>query len=229
MSKNAIRGYMVLAVILVVFSVIAFASPFNMTVVFWLAYVFGVIAIAYQIYVFKISFSGDGAAKSKFYGFPIARIGVIYLIVQMGISIVEMYAAAFIPVWVALIIDIIPAAMAVVGCIAADAMRDEVMHQDVQLKKDVSDMRALQLLSASLIGQCSDSDLRIVIQNMADEFKYSDPVSSNETKEIESELEIQLKELQKAIIDGDAEAAKEFCEKLVNCLSERNRICALNK
>ena len=56
MSKNRLRGYITLAVLLAVFSVVAFAAPFSKTAVFWLAYVFGVIAIAYQIYVFQMSF-----------------------------------------------------------------------------------------------------------------------------------------------------------------------------
>ena len=67
MGKNEIRGYIVDAILLIVFSVIAFAAPFAKTGVFWMAYLFGVIAIAYQIYVFKISFDQGEDVKSKFY------------------------------------------------------------------------------------------------------------------------------------------------------------------
>ena len=84
MNKTSTKGYIVLGLIFVVFTVIAFAAPFNKTGVFALAYIFGVIAIAYQIYVFKISFTAGGDAKSKFYGFPIAKVGVIYLLAQLG-------------------------------------------------------------------------------------------------------------------------------------------------
>ena len=79
MGKNEIRGYIVDAIVFIIFSVISFAPPFHKAGVFWLAYIFGVIAIVYQIYVFKISFSQGDDVKSKFYGFPIARVGVIYL------------------------------------------------------------------------------------------------------------------------------------------------------
>ncbi len=229
MSKNSIRGYITLAVIFIVFSVIAFAAPFHMTLVFWLAYVFGVISIAYQIYVFKISFSGDKNVKSKFYGFPIVKIGIIYLIAQLIISLIEMCIAALIPAWVALIINIMPVALAAIGCIAADAMRDEIVSQDIQLKRDVYSMRELQSFAASLVGLCSNDDLRNSIQNMANEFKYSDPVSSEQTKDIENELKVQMKELQKTLIDGDEDIANTLCVKLINSLAERNRICALNK
>ena len=229
MSKNKVRGYITLAVLLIVFSVIAFAAPFAKTVVFWLAYVFAVIAIAYQIYVFRISFSNEGDAKSKFYGFPIARVGVIYLIVQLVISLIEMVLAVFLPVWAAVIVNVFPIAFAVVGCIASDIMRDEIVRQDMRLKKDVSNMRALQSMSAALVGQCNDADLKKTIQNMADEFKFSDPVSSEQTKDMEQELQSQMNEIQKAVVDGDSVSAKTLCSKILGSLAERNRICALNK
>lgn len=229
MSKNGIRGYITLAVLFIVFSVIAFAAPFSRTAVFWLAYVFAAAAIAYQIYVFKISFSDDGDVKSKFYGFPIAKVGVIYLTAQLIISLAEMIFAAFLPVWAVVIINVIAAALAIVGCIAADAMRDEIVRQDVQLKKDVSHMRALQSMSAALAGQCMDGDTKELLQKLADEFKYSDPVSSDETEAMEAELLEQLKEIQKSMIDGDTEAVKAFSGRVLSGLAERNRICALNK
>lgn len=229
MTKNGLRGYMTLAIILAVYSIVAFAAPFKMTTVFWIAYIFGVIAIAYQIYVFRISFAQGEDVKSKFYGFPIARIGVVYMAIQLVLSLIEMCLASFIPTWIVIIINIIPIAVASIGCIAADVMRDEIVRQDIQLKQDVSRMRALQSLSASLVGQCSDNMLKGDIQKLADEFKFSDPVSSEATLEMEAELDIQIKELQKTLIDGDSESAKSLCVKLLAALSERNRVCALNK
>lgn len=229
MSKKNIRGCIVLSVILVVISVIAFAIPFSKTPTFWLAYIFSVIAILFQVYVYKISFADAEDVKSKFYGFPIARVGIIYLIVQLLLSLVEMILAAIVPTWVAIVINILPIAFAIVGCIAAETLRDEIVEQDNKLKKNLNNMRNLQSMSASLVGMCSNDEMKEMVQKLADDFKYSDPVSSEQTTEIENDLNIQLKELQKALIDGDYESAKTFCGKLLSDLSERNRICALNK
>lgn len=46
--KNRARSWVALGVILVVYSVVAFAPPFVKNGVFWLSYVFGVVAIAVQ-------------------------------------------------------------------------------------------------------------------------------------------------------------------------------------
>ena len=229
MGRNKLRGYITLVVLWLVVSVVAFAVPFSKSAVFWLAYGFAVIAIVYQIYVFQIAFSEEGDVKSKFYAFPIARVGVIYLAVQLVISFIEMTFAAFLPIWLAVVVNIFPLSMAIIGCIAADVVRDEIARQDIRLKKDVSNMRELQSMSAALVGRCSSGDLKDIIQRMADEFKFSDPVSSEQTNNLEKEIRNQMNEIQKAIVDDDPESVKMLSNEILGNLAERNRICALNK
>lgn len=229
MDKNELRGYIVDAIVFVVFSVIAFAAPFPMTACFWLAYVFGVIAIAFQIYVFRISFEKGGDVKSKFYGFPIARVGVMYLGIQLALSLIEMCLAAILPAWVAVIINILPIAFALIGCIAAEVMREEIARQDVQIKTDVKNIRALQSQTASFVGMCSDAEVKKQLQELADDFKYSDPVSSDDTQEMETELKFLVNEIQRALVDGDMKSVSSFCVRVKASLAERNRVCKLGK
>lgn len=229
MDKNEIRGYIVDAIAFIVFSVIAFVAPFSKTGSFWLGYVFGVIAIAYQIYVFKISFRKGGDAKSKFYGFPIAKIGVVYLLAQLTVSLVEMIGSKGLPAWIATIINVILLAIALVGCITADVMRDEIERQDIKIKTDVGNMRALQSMTASFIGMCQAVDTKQQLQDLADEFKYSDPVSSEATKELEVNLKDMVSEIQSALIDGDMLTVNSLIIKVKVTLAERNRVCKLGK
>jgi hypothetical protein len=108
-------------------------------------------------------------------------------------------------------------------------MRDEIVRQDVQIKKEVGNMRALQSLSSAIVGQCADADTKALAQNIADEFMYSDPVTSEQTKQLETELHNQLSELQKAVMESDDQAAKALANSIMVNLKERNRICALSK
>lgn len=229
MNKNSVRGYLTLAIVFAVLCVVSFVAPFPKTSVFWVGYIFAVIAIAFQIYVFKISFSGADSVKSKFYGFPIAMVGMTYLFAQLIASIIEMILAAILPVWVAVIVNILLLGFVLVGCIATEAMRDEIIRQDVVLKKDVSNMRNLQSMSASLVGLCQDADLKKELQALADDFKYSDPVSSEQTLTLEADLDTQMNEIQKSLIDGDFESVKALCNRILGCLAERNRVCRLGK
>lgn len=228
MKKNNVRVYVVLAVAFVVFSVIAFAAPFaKFRISFWLAYLFGVVAIAFQLYVYHI-LGEDDDAKSRFYGFPIARIGLTYLVVQLIISLAEMVLAFIMPAWIPLIINVVLIAVAFIGCIVAESVKEEIERQDVIIKKEVKNIRGLQSLSASLVNQCSDS-VKKVVADLAEEIRYSDPVSCDESEDLEKELDNLLKELQQAIIDGDDSVVEELCKRTTGVLTERNRVCKLNK
>lgn len=229
MEKNTVRGLIVLAILLIAFIVIALAVPFARTAVFWLGFGFAIIAILIQLYIFKSAASVNGDAKSRFYSFPIARIGVYYLVLQLIISFVEMALAKVLPTWVALLINIILAAIAIIGCITVDTMRDEIVQQDGKLKKNVANMRELQSLSATMVSHCTDEELRATLQKLNDEFRYSDPVSSEETLEMEEDMHSQLGNIQQALVDGDTDGAKKMCTKLIGCLTERNRICSISK
>lgn len=228
MKKNAMRGYIILAILLAVFCVVAFVAPFARTTVFWLGFGFGVFALLFQLYIFKTA-GANGNAKSRFYGFPIVRMGVYYLVAQLVISIMEMALSKVLPTWVPLIINIILAAIAIIGCITVETMRDEIVQQDVKLRKNVSNMRELQSLSASLVSQCVDETLKMTLQKLADEFRYSDPVSSEKTEDLEADMRAQLGEIQQALVDGDTDGAKRLCGKLTGTLAERNRVCSISK
>ena len=126
-------------------------------------------------------------------------------------------------------VNVLLLALAVAGCITVDAMRDEIIRQDGALKKNVGNMRELQSLSAALVGQCGDEALKPMLQKLADEFRYSDPVSSEKTQELEEDMKVQLGDIQQALVEGDSDGAKKLCGKLMGSLAERNRICSVSK
>ena len=113
--------------------------------------------------------------------------------------------------------------------IAADAMRDEVERQDVKLKKDVSAMRALQSRAVALVNQCSSADVTAAVRSLAEDLRYSDPISSSAIAENERQLASLMDELEQAVTDGDSAAALALCKRTSAALVERNRLCKLNK
>ena len=98
MKKNTIRWWVLLGVVLVVYNVLAFALPFPKTAVFAVSYLFSMIAILAQIYVIRTAFYRGEGVKSKFYGFPIAKVGVIYLAIQLIGGLVFMALGLAVPV-----------------------------------------------------------------------------------------------------------------------------------
>lgn len=226
MTKNLVRFYISAAAVLAAFCVIAFVVPFAKTAVFWLSLVFGVIAIVVQLYTMPRAMAGD--TRSKFYGFPTLRISFIYLAAQLILSLLFMALAAIAPVWIPTVLYLVLLCAALIGFVGADSVREEVVKQDANTKKQVSVMRAFQSQVANLSINC-DASVKPELDKLAEEFRFSDPVSSDAIKDAEDELRCCIDELQRAVSESRSVDIPELCRKTSLVLAERNRLCKLNK
>lgn len=232
MSKNRIRFYVSLAIVFALFTVISFAVPFTHNAVFWLSYVFGLVAVGVQLYSYPKAFDFEGRdVRSKFYGFPLARLTTVYLIAQLVLSLIFMILARYTGVraWIPVVLYALLLGVFAIGFIAADSVKEEVERQDTVHKARVDTMRALQSKSVFIAGQCEDSETRMALNKLAESFRYSDPVSSDALREIEAGLNALVDELQNAVLDKDNAAAQVLCRKAEAMLADRNRMCRLNK
>ena len=229
MKKNAIRWWVVLGVVLVVYNVLAFALPFPKTAVFAVSYLFTMIAILAQIYVIRTTFYRGEGVKSKFYGFPIAKLGVIYLAVQLIAGLVFMALGLIVPVWLPLALYVVLLGIAAAGFVAADAARDEVVRQEVKLEKDVSRMREFQAKGRALVTLNQVPEAARPLEKLAEDLRFSDPVSSEALTEIEDQLAECLAQLQEAVSAQKTEQILSVCQEAERILAERNQLCKLNK
>lgn len=229
MKKNAIRWWVVLGVVLVVYNVLAFALPFPKTAVFAVSYLFTMIAILAQIYVIRTAFYRGEGVKSKFYGFPIAKLGVIYLAVQLIAGLVFMALGLIVPVWLPLALYVVLLGIAAAGFVAADAARDEVVRQEVKLEKDVSRMREFQAKGRALVALNKVSEAARPLEKLAEDLRFSDPVSSEALTEIEDQLAECLAQLQEAVSAQKTEQILSVCQEAEHILAERNQLCKLSK
>lgn len=225
MKKDTVRAIVVAVVALVIYNLIAFLIPFAHTAAFWISYGFTLAAFAVVCASIYIAFIKNPDAKSRFYGFPIARIGVLYGIAQLIVSLVVMAIAKWIPWWIPVLVYAIGMGAAVIGLVSAEAVVEVIQTQDVKLKKDVSLMRSLQSKVSQIASQTDDA----AIKALAEEFRYSDPVSNDAIADAEADLAAAVDELQAAYVDGDNDAMAQLCRKATALLAERNRICKLNK
>lgn len=229
MKKNTIRGILVLVICLVLYHLLAFLIPFVRGSVFWLAYGFTLAAFVVAATAIYLAVYRRPGVKSQFYGFPIARIGVIYGIAQLVLGLVFMALGFWIVEWIPILIFVFLLGAALIGIISADAVRDDIEEQDAKLKESVSVMRSLQSKLNRMAAQCDAPDALAAVKNLSEELRFSDPVSSPALQEVEADLSAVVDELEQAVVDGDTDCVLQLCRKATAILSERNRLCKLNK
>lgn len=219
-SKNVV--IITYATIAFVFVVAFFVIPFERNAVAWSAFVFGCVSIIAGAIITFLSFDKGDSLKSKIYGFPIFRLGYYYTIVQLILSIGFIISAWFveIPSWVVNIFSLALLGVTVIGVAQLDNVRDIAERQDISVKTNTEVMESLRRDVDSLVRKCTDENIKKELEKLAEEFKYSDPVSSEKTLEIEK----QLKEMISKFIDETALSDLDVT-KISNLLKKRNDIC----
>ena len=227
MKIKYMRAYILIAFVFIIYAVAAI--PFPKNVIFGVAFAFSVLAIVAQIYTVYTVLKSQSLIKDRIYDFPQIRISVLYLIVQLLASFLLMGFSTKIPIFAAVLAEIIILAIAVIGFLAVDAVRTEAVRQDVQLEKELVKMREMQTRINLLIDQCEEKSIKDMLQKTAEEIRYSNPISRDISEEIENEIAVLYTEIETAALDGDIENTAGLCSRMEELLRERDRICKYGK
>lgn len=227
-EKSAVAIYGIAAVVFILLTVLV---PFSKPACSWIMFTFSIISLAAGAGIGIYAFGKPEGLMSKFYGYPIFRIGYLYAAVQLITTIILYVVGAFLPVpyWVGLLFSLLYAGAASIGFIVADNSKDIIENTDVATVIATKTVTKFQINILDILDVCKDEKVKGPLQNLATKFRYSDPVSIPETKEIESEIEKELEALKGLISHKDTEASLGQIEKVINLLNSRNRICGFYK
>ena len=229
MKTGIFHRFLITALLVGVFNAIVFLVPFDRHDAFWTSYVVAMIAFGLAWLVTEWSMGLMKGARSQFYGFPIAKIGWLYLGVQLVLSFFFMIFGENIESWIIYLAFILVAAAAALGLVAVDTARNEVLRQEKKTVTDTFNIRNFSSRVIAMASKCKNDATRMEIAKLADNLRYSDPVSSEGTKEAERMLEMCLNDLEVALDNGNEQGIVTYCQKANEFLTDRNRICKLEK
>lgn len=211
-------GYLILTIVLIVFAVIAFAAPFEKTPVFWVSFVFGLLAICFQIPLWNKALGGE-TLKSKFLGFPVLHIGVAYLIIQLIVSIIMM-AVPGIPLWIAIIVDVVILAITCALVTSGGVARTAIEETEEKIQLKTSFIKGLKADVDILLSKETDSEVKEALRKLSDEIRFSDPMSNNALEGIEAEISDKLISISEA-----GENKKNVISEISGLIKQRNIKC----
>ena len=222
MKKNSTKGYVLLGILFALVSIIAFAVPTAKTATFWIAYVFTAAAFAAQIGIWKTALGKEGTLKSKFLGFPIVHIGIVYAIIQVIAFAVFLFAPTL-PTWSAIVVCPIIAGLSAVCMISADAGRNEIERVEAKVQNKVFYVREMQADIELLADNESDVAVKTALTHLAEKISFSDPMSNEQLADLENKISIKVAELK------TASSKLEIITELNSLLDERNKKCKILK
>ena len=184
MSKR--NGYLILGIVFLAFTIIAFAAPCFKTPVFWTAYLFGIIAICFQVPLWNKAFSVE-TLKSRFLGYSVIYIGIIYLIVQIIISLIMM-AIPKIPVFIAIIINTIILAIVCTLFLSGNMANTAIKKNEEKVQTKTEFIKGIQMSIDILLSEETDLEVKRELKKIADVIRYSDPMSNSGLEDIEKQI-----------------------------------------
>ena len=227
LSKN--RGMFLIAafIILAVYNAIVFVIPFDRGAGFWAGYGFTMLSIILTTIVSFYALDREGL-KSKFYGVPLISVVWRYLAIQLIVGFCQMIFQ-FIPYKYGIAVNVILLGACLIGLIAVEAGKDEIVRIDAKVREKIFYIKSLQVDVEGLVNKTSDEPVKKALKELADTIRYSDPMSSPQLAAIENKIEAKAADLAEAVEKSDGDAVKSFCNELQQLFAERNRKCKILK
>lgn len=222
MKKNSTKGYVILGILFALVSVVVFAIPVVKLAAFWIAYAFTAVAFAVQIVIWKATLGKEKTLKSKFLGFPIVHIGLVYLALQVAALGVFRFAGTL-PAWSAVVACSVIAGVSAVCVISADVGRGEIERVEEQVREKVFYIRQLQTELELMAEREAAVETKAALARLAEKLRFSDPMSDESLAEIETQIATKISELK------TAEDKASRIHEIGLLLDERNRKCKNRK
>ena len=204
--------------------------PFPKYISCFTSLLFTILAFVFSYIVSVKAFEKEWT-KSKLFGFPIFKIWIIYLLLQVIISYV-IFIVSFvinIPMWITILLCLFLLGFAVLGVVATENARVIVEKEEETFNFQTKEITYFKANIDGIHDMCKHESLRKPLEKLIEQFRFSDPVSSEETKPYEEQLNSMIGDLRSNINSDNTLDILNKINEISNTLSERNRICKLNK
>lgn len=214
--KN-IKFDLIFVVLFVVYTItILFLFP-NKDNLFWVSYLFTIIAFIIQFIVAYLLTNNN--PKSNFNSYPLFTVCVLYLILQIIVSIVLLNYNVVLSK--SIVIQTILLGVFMIVEIMLFQSKEHI--ETVEMETANSTMfidnvrKDLEILSNQTEGE-----VKAKIDDLKDNVRYSNPVSSKQVIPIENNFLDNLNELKLAVSQSNYQNVSNICDNLNSLLSQRN-------
>lgn len=222
MDVNRIKGYCIGIILFILFNITAFAIPTTRTTTFWITYVFTIIAFIAQIFIWNFALEKAKNLQHRLWSFSIIYIGIVYLVLQIIVFFLFRIIATL-PTWSAIVVSVIISGISIASILASESGVNEIKQNEIKVQNKISFIRGLQTEIDLLINREKDDDVRLALENLAQKIRFSDPMSSEQLKVLENEIDSKVSDLKIAT------NKKELIDIINLLLDERNIKCKMIK
>lgn len=182
LNKHAI---VLLFIVLFVVVVLSFVLPFSHTVVFWIALLADLLMFAVCACVFVRAFRRKENLESKLLGWPLFKVVIVALAVQVVVGFAMMALSKVIPVSIAVIAEVLIFAATGVLLIVRDAAMIVVENSEQTMTDNTAAWKAIRSRAAGIAAATGHPELK----KLAETIRYADPTPTEMDGQVAEMLE----------------------------------------
>lgn len=226
--SSALLIYLILAALLNLIIFVVF-KPINLEsnelkLVFWFSYGFIMTAFILQI-VSMLTGKFESGVESVFFGIPLIAVSWFYFGITAVLSLAFMILVSFgvvVPFSLMITLECIVLGLYLVAFIISLTHKNVVVQIDKTIKHNVFVLRNLvtnvEIMSASV----NDAQLKTKLNRLAEDIRYSDPMTNESVAELDSLIKDAIAELEIYIRNEDFASAETKIKEAELLVSKRN-------
>lgn len=221
--------YAAFALVIVLYSAIVWLMPWEKTGNLILSYGSTLLAFGVLFFVWKFAWADSKNAMSKFYGLPVIRVGLIYLVVQIVFSVGVMLLPELLPGRIVMLINIGFMCLFLLGIITTKEIKTQIDNMETRQQDQTAVVKRLRAEARQLSREFQNSTAEKYLHQIEKQLEYSDPVSPPELENEEKSLMLLLKQIKEALQKNDMERFEKLSNQFLIELGKRNDLCKICK
>lgn len=227
-SKAGIMYFAVGGIVFLFYNLLVFLVFTPETEAFWISYVFMIIAFLGQCVSALLS-AKTLDVETVFFGIPLMQLSAFYFFAELFASLVFMIFQSFLNYKIPLLVQIALLAAFAIVTILSVAGRDTAKQAKDEVETHVRSLKSMGVDVEMLAASVQDAELRTRLKKLAENIRYSDPMSTPEIEDVELRIHQAIHELRVYCESGDTASAAQACSRLDMMLIERNKKLILSK
>lgn len=193
--------------------------------VFWISYAFVLVAFACVLGCGVLLGSRGFSMRDWLFGYPLIKHTYVYIAAQLLVSVVFMLLQFAISWKLATVVQCVMLFVYMVFAISCLLTKQTIDVVEDRIRDKTAYIKLLRADAALLEEKTADAELRALCHKLAEDVRYSDPMSCEALFELEKEISLCVSECSDALSREDNDTARALVEKATLLLSERNKKC----
>ncbi len=225
-KTNSTRMIAIVAIIFAVYNLFVFLVFRGYNAVFWVSYIFTLLAFGIAIFCFAYSLKNFDI-RAVVFNIPLMSFATYFLIVEVIAGIIFMAVRNVVNMKIAIFIQVLILAafliIAILSCMSTDYAKDV----NTRIQQDVRYVQSFRVSLEGYADRCPEPTARRALEQLAETARYADQRSNPNAVNAEQRITQAIQNIDVALNRGDYQAVMNFCNQANMAFAERDRILRL--